>query len=152
MSLAEAGASAAAAADLVKPHEANEGDEVTVPNVLVHLVGHVDGMGGHHDDDDEPAPDDDYIVGGTGVVKALQYVLNEQAQEFKRTSAPVSGVTTPKEREVEAGREQERRGKAKEMSKNLLGSARKIRARLQPALVKEATIGDEMAYSEFLCF
>ena len=32
------------------------------------------------------------------------------------------------------------------MSKNLLDSARKIRVRLQPALVKESTAGDELAY------
>jgi hypothetical protein len=37
-------------------------------------------------------------------------------------------------------------GKAKDMSKNLLGSARKIRARLQPALVKESRAADRTNY------
>merc|ERR1712093_575905 len=37
-------------------------------------------------------------------------------------------------------------GKAKDMSKNLLGSARKIRARLQPALVKESRSVDQNNY------
>jgi len=41
-------------------------------------------------------------------------------------------------------------GKAKQMSKNLLGSARKIRARLQPALVKEARSGDQNNYHRLL--
>merc|ERR1712070_894189 len=45
---------------------------------------------------------------------------------------------------------EEQRGKAKKMSKNLLESARKIRYRLQPALAKEATSGDELAYRRLL--
>jgi len=36
------------------------------------------------------------------------------------------------------------------MSKNLLGSARKIRARLQPALVKESRAGDHQNYNRLL--
>jgi hypothetical protein len=36
------------------------------------------------------------------------------------------------------------------MSKDLLQSARKIRTRLQPALIKEATDGDEMAYRRLM--
>ena len=38
------------------------------------------------------------------------------------------------------------------MSKNLLGSARKIRARLQPAIANEEKLGDEMAYRKALPF
>ena len=40
--------------------------------------------------------------------------------------------------------------KAKEVSKELLESARKLRARLQPALVKEFTSGDEINYSKLV--
>ena len=95
------------------------------------------------------------IVPNAPPVKALQYCLGEaKAQEERRGSGPIptptsrSGATTPKSRDPdqEAGLEIERRGKAKEMSKSLLGSARKIRARLQPALIKESRDGDEMAY------
>lgn len=145
LSLADAGASAAVAA-LTKPYEGTDKDEITVPDVLLHLVGHVDGFHENHDNDD-PAPDTDYIVGGTGVVKALQYCLGDEANQFRRGSGLGSGATTPLDRDQEAGKEIERKGKAKEMSKNLLGSARKIRTRLQPALLKEAVTGDEMAYS-----
>ncbi|KAG8627213.1 hypothetical protein KVT40_004696 [Elsinoe batatas] len=138
--------------------------EITVPDVLIHLVGHVDGFNENHDNDD-PAPDSDYIVGGTGVVKALQYCLGEKAQELRRgsgnlTSTPppgrTSGSSTPRDRPgtsdgadkdamVGAALSQ-RQGRAKEVSKNLLGSARKIRSRLQPALAKEAQTGDTLAY------
>ena len=113
--------------------------EVSVPEVLLHLVGQVEGFHENHDADD-PAPDDDYIVGGTGVVKALSYVLGEKA---RRTSMPPSGTVTPKGtgKLAEPGQ-----AKAMDVSKSLLSSARKIRTRLRPALVKEANAGDELAY------
>ncbi|KAL8995971.1 MAG: hypothetical protein Q9169_004418 [Polycauliona sp. 2 TL-2023] len=136
-----------AIAALADPHGGEK--HVTVPDVLLHLVGHVDGVPENHDNDD-PAPDDDYIVGGTGVVKALGICLNRAADQRKgsRDMSPAadrSGTMTPtrgilQESEVN-------KGKAKEMSVNLLGSARKIRARLQPALVREAHAGSgSMAY------
>ncbi len=56
-----------------------------------------------------------------------------------------SGTETPKK--VLQGSEGSK-GKAREMSKNLLNSARKIRARLQPALIKEAKTGNDMSYRE----
>ncbi|KAI4209919.1 MAG: hypothetical protein LQ351_007204 [Letrouitia transgressa] len=129
-----------AIAALVDPHGGEK--PVDVPDVLLHIVGHMDGIPENHDND-EPAPDDDYIVGGTGVVKALGICLNRAADQRKgsRDMSPAGSgaVTAIKEAEVH-------KGKAKEMSKNLLSSARKIRARLQPALVKEARSGNEMSY------
>lgn len=120
--------------------------EVHVPDILLHLVGHMDGVAENHDND-EPAPDDDYIVGGTGVVKALGVCLNRAGDHPKPRNATGrdSGTVTP--RQTLQGSE-ETKGKAKEMSKDLLGSARKIRARLLPALIKEAKSGDTMSYSE----
>jgi hypothetical protein len=118
---------------------------VNVPDVLLHLVGHVEGLSENRDDGD-PAPDDDYIVGGTGVVKALGVCLGNRAADYWRLppdASPGSGTATP--RKPLAGSEMTK-GKAKEMSKNLLGSARKIRARLQPAL---ASANDEMACSKY---
>ncbi|KXL47591.1 MAG: hypothetical protein FE78DRAFT_78009 [Acidomyces sp. 'richmondensis'] len=134
--------------------------EISVPDVLMHLVGHVEGVSDNHDSDD-PAPDDDYIVGGTGVVKALQYVLGEKANDLRRTSVPgtpisSSGTMTPREGGgtgrpgSSAGPTEEQRVKAKAMSKNLLGSARKIRSRLQPALAKVARGDDELAYRRLM--
>ncbi|KAL8919281.1 MAG: hypothetical protein Q9208_006846 [Pyrenodesmia sp. 3 TL-2023] len=136
-----------AVAALADPHGGEK--YVTVPDVLLHIVGHMEGEL-QENDPEEPAPDDDYIVGGTGVVKALGICLN-RAKEQRRSSRDMSpltrtssGTITPRkvlqEKEVN-------KGKAKEMSKNLLGSARKIRARLQPALVREARAGcSSMAY------
>ncbi|CAK4032014.1 Hypothetical predicted protein [Lecanosticta acicola] len=143
-------ATADAAASLAQPHGGEQQlKEITVPDVLMHLVGHVEGNPDNHDND-PPAPDDDYIVGGTGVVKALQYVLGEKADDLRRSSIPnpptLSGAMSPRERpSSSAGFDAEQQVKAKKMSKNLLDSARKIRARLQPALAKEARGGDEMA-------
>lgn len=122
--------------------------EVAVPDVLMHLVGHVDGVSENHDSDD-PAPDEDYIVGGTGVVKALDVCLSratDAQKTFPGANAGGSGTVTPKQA---SDVDNTSRGRAKEMSKDLLGSARKIRARLLPALVNEAKCGDEMSYSEF---
>ncbi|KAK5116989.1 hypothetical protein LTR62_006710 [Meristemomyces frigidus] len=142
-----------ATAQLTEPHGGEKKvKDITVPDVLMHLVGHVEGSTENHDADD-PAPDEDYIVGGTGVVKALQYVLGEKADDMRRTSVPgtpVLGATTPREGRPGSSAgfppTEEQRGKAKKMSINLLGSARKIRARLQPALLKVSATGDEMAY------
>ena len=128
--------------------ESEFAQHITVPDILLQLVGHMDDVPENHDADD-PAPDDDYIVGGTGVVKALNVCLN-RASDLKKDSRDLpsgdSGVATP--RPVLQG-DEVNRGKAKEMSKNLLGSARKIRARLQPALVKEARSGSKMNYSTY---
>jgi len=120
--------------------------EVVVPDVLLHLVGHhKEGSYGNDDDDVEPAPDDDYVIGGTGVVKALGICLRNRGNDSRRPSADrtfssdasVSGAPTA------SG------GKAKQMSKNLLGSARNIRARLQPAILKESR-GDQNQYARLL--
>jgi len=122
--------------------------EVTVPDVLLHIVGNIEGYS-ESLPEDETAPDDDYIVGGTGVVKALGVCLN-RAADLRKGSRDMSpgdgGTVTP--RKVIHG-EEAVKGKAKEMSKNLLDSARKIRARLQPALVRVARAGDELSYSKF---
>lgn len=122
--------------------------EVHVPDILMHLVGHEDGVAENHDND-EPAPDDDYIVGGTGVVKALGVCLNRAADHRKPRSIGDSGAVTPIQHLQEVEGNEESKGKAKEMSKNLLASARKIRARLVPVLIKEAKSGDMMNYSKW---
>ncbi|QIW96303.1 hypothetical protein AMS68_001821 [Peltaster fructicola] len=141
-------ATADAAARLSAPHGGEKDvKKMSYPDVLMHLVGHVDGIPENHDNDD-PAPDDDYIVGGTGVVKALQYVLGEKANDLRRTSMPGSPASGPIRSRPgsSAGLDQMGKVKAKQMSRSLLDTARKIRQRLHPAIVKEATAGDEMAY------
>ncbi|MCJ1401103.1 hypothetical protein MMC11_004315 [Xylographa trunciseda] len=136
-----------AAASIAGPHGGEK--YVAVPDILLHLVGHIDGSPENHDNDD-PAPDDDYIVGGTGVVKALGVVLGNQAADNRRPSRDVtpteSGTVTPKQ--AIQGAEMAK-GKAKNMSRNLLESARKIRMRLQPALLREQRNDSDGAYSKF---
>lgn len=108
------------------------------PDVLQHLVGH-DVLGPDGPEDADMAPDDDYIVGGTGVAKALACCLDNRGDESRRPSGeftrePEDGVTLPK-----TGLPT---GKAKDVSKHLLFSARKIRHRLDPALVRAKTMAD----------
>ncbi|KAF2729387.1 RNI-like protein [Polyplosphaeria fusca] len=118
--------------------------EVEVPDILMHIVGHTEGYSENHDND-PPAPNDDYIVTGTGVVKALSYCLLQKATDHRRSSIQVSGTTTPKSVGIVEDSE-----KAKGTSMFLLGSARNIKARLQPALVREAREGNDMAYRRLL--
>ncbi|KAJ3462805.1 hypothetical protein MRS44_007591 [Fusarium solani] len=114
----------------------------TYPDVLAHLVGH-DVLDQDEDIDlDGSAPDEDYVIGGTGVVKALTCCLKNRGDESRRQSGEFI-------REVENGESRpaptlSTGGKAKDMSKHLLMGARKIRLRLQPALTKaRANPGDQ---------
>ncbi|MCJ1311376.1 hypothetical protein MMC25_005047 [Agyrium rufum] len=140
----ERGAEYASAAAL--NGEATSEPFITVPDVLYHLIGQVEGGSENHDED-EPAPDDDYIVGGTGVVKALGICLGNKAMDRRKKSRDVtpleSGAVTPTSPFPPKSPMPPVR--ALDMSKNLLGSARKIRHRLQPALAREAKLGNEMA-------
>ncbi|KAI8629917.1 RNI-like protein [Xylariaceae sp. FL1651] len=103
------------------------------PDVLRHIVGHEeDNTEVNDEDDSELAPDEDYVIGGTGVAKALACVLKNRGDDSRRQSSEFA-------RELEDGATAPRShfspGKAKDMSKHLLATARKIRVRLQPALV-----------------
>ncbi|KAI9055939.1 hypothetical protein LZ554_000874 [Drepanopeziza brunnea f. sp. 'monogermtubi'] len=130
------------AAAISEPHGGEK--EVSVPDVLVHLVGDIEGV--HEHDEDEPAPDDDYVIGGTGVVKALGICLRNKGNESIRPSSDSLFDSNEGDSRSVTPRTAVGAGKAKDMSKNLLGSARKIRARLQPALVKESRFADSINY------
>ena len=111
------------------------------PNVLQHLVGH-DVTQIDDTDDEELAPDEDYIVGGTGVAKALACCLNNRGDVSRRNSGEFvreleTGIALPKPKL--------RAGKAKDVSKHLLLSARKIRHRLEPGLAKAKVMADQDA-------
>lgn len=124
--------------------------EPQYPDALQRLIGHDVTL--PYDDTDadlDTAPDDDYVIGGTGVVKALTCCLKNRGDESRRQSGEFI-------RDVENGVSHPRptlpSGKAKETSKHLLMSARKIRHRLQPAIVKAKAVSDHEshAYREFL--
>jgi hypothetical protein len=104
---------------------------------------------------DETAPDEEYVIGGTGVVKALSVCLGNTSHDSRHTGEEKSPVTVnggdAEQAEATSSKANLSGGgigapRAKEMSKNLLGSARKIRARLQPALAKEAKGEDDASY------
>lgn len=124
-------------------------EQLKYPDVLRHIVGHEeDSPVVGSDEDDISAPDEDYVIGGTGVVKALACCLKNMGDDARRQSGEFrrdfeTGTTTPRAKMPA--------GKAKDMSKHLLASARKIRVRLQPALAqaKASSKEDMNNYSRF---
>ncbi|EEP79592.1 predicted protein [Uncinocarpus reesii 1704] len=127
--------------------QASEKDVVPIPDVLAHLVGpadneEVDSIA----EGDALAPDEDYVIGGTGVVKALGVCLGNRdyggTEIAGDQSLPPSGASTPLRRlsHVPVNK------KPRDMSKNLLNAARRIRVRLQPALVREDKAGNDLNY------
>ncbi|KAF5979099.1 GIP3 [Fusarium coicis] len=121
--------------------EAGENKLPPYPDVLAHLVGHDVLDQDESDDDNGSAPDEDYVIGGTGVVKALACCLKNRGDESRRQSGEFirdieNGASNPAAN-LSTG------GKAKDMSKHLLMGARKIRQRLQPALIKARANPDD---------
>ncbi|EAQ85768.1 hypothetical protein CHGG_07021 [Chaetomium globosum CBS 148.51] len=123
--------------------------EPEYPHALQRLVGHDVTVSTDIDADVDAAPDEDYVIGGTGVVRALACCLENRGDESRRQSGEFirdveNGVAQPP-RAVPSG------GKAKETSKHLLLSARKIRLRLQPAIDKaKATADDTHTYQRLM--
>ncbi|KAH6652749.1 hypothetical protein BKA67DRAFT_519062 [Truncatella angustata] len=116
-------------------------EQIKYPDVLRHIVGHeedTEPVEMHSDTD--AAPDEDYVIGGTGVVKALTCCLNNLDQNARRDSGDFI-------RDLETGTvaptTKMHAGKAKNMSKHLLASARKIRTRLQPVLAEAKAVSRE---------
>lgn len=122
-------------------------DEIPTPDVLLHIVGHMDGTGRTDESDDEPAPDEDYIISGTGVAKALNICLRNSAKDGKQPSSVRNCSDTSERPPVNSlASTNVYSGKAKEMSKNLLDTARIIRARLQAAMLREARANERQQY------
>ncbi|KAJ5937979.1 hypothetical protein N7454_004321 [Penicillium verhagenii] len=118
--------------------------DVPIPEILQHIVGHSTSMEEPCDEEDEAAPDEDYVIGGTGVVKALGVCLgnlDHHVSDLPGDSAPGSGTTTPRRRKSRVVTKRPR-----DMSKNLLESARNIRARIQSALIREDRAGNDANY------
>lgn len=143
----------AIAEELSETISSTQSRDVPVPEILQHIVGHATATGTEEivggEEEDEPAPDEDYVIGGTGVVKALGVCLGNLDQQSGEIggdlSLPPSGANTPrrrKSRNVVTKR-------PRDMSKNLLESARNIRTRIQSALVREDRAGNDANYSEF---
>ncbi|KAL4900347.1 hypothetical protein BDW74DRAFT_162142 [Aspergillus multicolor] len=123
---------------------------VPIPEILQHIVGNGTADEGL-DEDDELAPDEDYVIGGTGVVKALGVCLGNLDQHMPGDlSGPPSGTTTPRHRKSRSLAAK----RPRDMSKNLLESARGIRTRIESALVREDRAGNDDNYRrlQFLDF
>ncbi|KAJ5516570.1 hypothetical protein N7527_008130 [Penicillium freii] len=120
--------------------------DVPVPDILQHIVGNSGISEEPYDDEDEAAPDEDYVIGGTGVVKALGVCLGNLDQHgldaLGEQSLPASGTTTPRRRKSRAAPTK----RPRDMSKNLLESARNIRVRIQSALIREDRAGNDANY------
>ncbi len=117
-------------------------NEKHAPEVLLHLVGHMEGYAENHDND-EPGPDEDYLIASTGIVKALDVCLGSKdgtSRVHSRNISPsVSGTATPRH-----GANQH--VKPRDVSLQLCDSARKIRTRLRPVLVREDRAGNDYNY------
>jgi hypothetical protein len=120
--------------------------DVPVPDILQHIVGHSAVSEEPCDDVDDMAPDEDYVIGGTGVVKALGVCLgnldHHGLDALGESSAPPSGTTTPRRRISRSVVTK----RPRDMSKNLLESARNIRVRIQSALIREDRAGNDANY------
>ncbi|KAL4934601.1 putative cell wall biogenesis protein Mhp1 [Aspergillus undulatus] len=115
---------------------------VPIPDILQHIVGHGNADEGA-EEDDEPAPDEDYVIGGTGVVKALGVCLGNLDRHIPGdVSGPPSGTATPRHRKSRSLAAK----RPRDMSKNLLESARGIRSRIETALVREDRAGNDANY------
>jgi Ran GTPase-activating protein (RanGAP) involved in mRNA processing and transport len=118
------------------------------PEVLLHLVGHMEGYNENHDND-EPAPDEDYMIASTGIVKALGVCLGtndtHSGAQSRNITPTASGTVTPKQ----GSPIRLNARKPKNVSLQLCDSARKIRMRLRPAMVKEDRAGNDTQYSKF---
>lgn len=142
----------AIAEELSETFVSTQSKDVPVPEILQHIVGHAGVYGTEEivggDEEDEPAPDEDYVIGGTGVVKALGVCLGNLDQHGSDIggdlSLPPSGTTTPRRRKSRSVVTK----RPRDMSKNLLESARNIRTRIQSALVREDRAGNDANYSE----
>ena len=126
--------------------KADELAEQHAPEVLIHLVGHMEGYPETYDKD-ESAPDEDYVIASTGIVKALGVCLDRtdgNSRAHSRNISPVaSGASTPR-----GPLRQKTGSKPRDVSLELCGSARKIRRRLQPVLLKEDRAGNHDNYRE----
>ena len=139
----EGGAIAEELSDTIVPPGTKD---VPVPEILQHIVGHSVASEEPCDDDDDAAPDEDYVIGGTGVVKALGVCLgnldHHGLDALGENSAPASGTTTPRRRKSRSVVSK----RPRDMSKNLLESARNIRVRIQSALIREDRAGNDANY------
>jgi hypothetical protein len=126
---------------------ANAVPDREAPGVLLHLVGHMEDYPENHDND-EPAPDEDYLIASTGVVKALRVFLatGGSSRDGSRNLSPTaSGTATPKLGGAVSLKASAQK-KPKDVSRELCESARKIRVRLRPALVREDREGNDLNY------
>lgn len=111
---------------------------VDVPEILLHLLSNQEEVPPRTlEITDSILNDEDYVISGTGVVRALSICLSNIGDESRQNSMSDSNLlNTSATLKVD---------QAREMSKNLLITARNIRSRLQ-LTVKESRDEDAASY------
>ncbi|RKF53277.1 putative cell wall biogenesis protein mhp1 [Erysiphe neolycopersici] len=115
---------------------------VDVPDILLHLLGNQDEEPPRSlEITDSIVTDEDYVISGTGVVRALSICLSNIGDESRQDSiSDANLLDTSGTLKVD---------QAREMSKNLLNTARNIRSRLQ-LTVKESRDEDAASYQRLI--
>ncbi|KIV97222.1 hypothetical protein PV10_00997 [Exophiala mesophila] len=126
-----------------------QGSDKDAPEILLRIVGNLEGPPGNNDGSD-PAPDEDYVIASTGIVKALGICLGSKEVGSRPDSRNItpsqSGTATPRQ-----GLAKRRSiSKPRDVSLELCESARKIRTRLRPVLIKEDQAGNHSNYRRLL--
>lgn len=140
--------------ELEGTHQSKRDPSKDAPEILLHIVGHIEGYEENYDED-ESAPDDDYLMGGNAIVKALGVCLGSADDKSRAASRNISPVRAPSRsanatpRLSAIGLRPANHKKPRDVSKQLLESARKIRIRLKPALVREDRAGNDFNYRKF---
>ncbi|POS86183.1 hypothetical protein EPUL_004046, partial [Erysiphe pulchra] len=119
-------------------HNMKREKNVDVPDILLHLLeNHEEVPPRSLEISDSIVTDEDYVISGTGVVRALSICLSNIGDESRQESISDSNLLNISPTlKVD---------QAREMSKNLLTTARNIRSRLR-LTVKESRVGDAASY------
>ncbi|TQS36886.1 hypothetical protein Golomagni_02655 [Golovinomyces magnicellulatus] len=114
--------------------------DVIAPEILLHLLNHKEKLAESPGKRDFIIPDDNYIIGGSGIVKALSICLNNLDIDARTSS--IRNSSTGKDSATFEMR-------ASTVSKTLLNLARNIYAQLQLA-IKESNVKDSYCYQNLL--
>lgn len=110
--------------------------DIIVPDIFLHLINHKEEIAESPGTKEFIVPDDNYIIGGSGIVKALSICLNNLDIDA-RTNSIRNSITTRDSATIEV--------RANSMIKTLLNLARNIHSQLQ-LTIRESKIRDSSCY------
>ncbi|RKF75427.1 putative cell wall biogenesis protein mhp1 [Golovinomyces cichoracearum] len=114
--------------------------DIIVPDIFLHLINHKEELAESPGTKKFIVPDDNYIIGGSGIVKALSICLNNLDIDA-RTNSIQNSITTRDSATIEV--------RANTMSKTLLNLARNIHSQLQ-LTIRESKIRYYSCYQNLL--